>query len=291
MPDVRALLGSAVDDLTAAGVGSPRVDAELLLADVLGVSRSLLALSPSVSDADAEAFRALVERRAGRQPLQHILGIAPFRFLELEVGLGVFVPRPETELLVDAALPALIERAGFAQPVVVDLCAGSGAIALSIARELPVADVTAVEIDPQALTWLWRNAANLAGLTGVEISIQAGDVRDPGLLLHLHGAADAVLSNPPYVPDGTPVEPEVAADPARAVFAGADGLDLMPAVINQAAGLLRPGGQFVVEHDDTHGELVPALLRADGRWTAVEVHPDLTGRARFSTAIRARLAD
>jgi release factor glutamine methyltransferase len=288
VPDVRELLATAVADLTAAGVGSPRVDAELLLADVLGVSRPLLALAPSVSDGDADVFRALVARRVGRQPLQHILGVAPFRFLELEVGPGVFVPRPETELLVDAVLPDLLTRSATTRPVVVDLCAGSGAIALSIACELPAADVTAVELDPQALVWLRRNAANVAGLTGDEIAIQAGDVRDPGLLRHLHGSVDAVLSNPPYVPDGTPVEPEVAADPAGAVFAGADGLDLIPAVISQAAGLLRFGGQFVVEHDDTHGDLVPGLLRADGRWTDVEVHHDLTGRARFSTAIRDR---
>jgi release factor glutamine methyltransferase len=288
VPDVRTELDVAIAKLTAAGVGSPRVDAELLLAEVLGVSRSLLALTPLLTADQTRSFAGLVERRSAREPLQHILGVAPFRYLELEVGPGVFVPRPETELLVDAALPTL---AAITRPVVVDLCLGSGALALSVAYEVPGAEVTAVELDPEALRWLRRNAAHVAGTTGVEVVIQEGDVRDPGLLLSLNDAVDVVLSNPPYVPESTDVEPEVSADPAAAVFSGADGLDLMPAVLSQAAGLLRDGGLLVVEHDDTHAELVPALLAADGRWRKVELHHDLTGRPRFSTAIRSRAGD
>jgi release factor glutamine methyltransferase len=283
VPDVRSQLATAIGTLTAAGVGSPRVDAELLLADVLDVSRSLLALSPSLTDEQLRVFAGLVARRALREPLQHILGVAPFRFLELEVGPGVFVPRPETELLVDAVLPALTE---LARPVVVDLCAGSGALALSIASEVPDAEVVAVELDPGALYWLQRNAANLAGTTGAEIAITEGDVADPELLVGLAGAVDVVLSNPPYVPSATEVEPEVAADPARAVFAGPDGLDLLPAVLSRAARLLRSGGLLAVEHDDTHADSVPALLAAGGLWTQIQLHHDLTGRPRFCTAIR-----
>jgi release factor glutamine methyltransferase len=186
----------------------------------------------------------------------------------------VFIPRPETELLVDAVLPALTPAA-----TVVDLCAGSGALALSIAHEVPGARVYAVECSPAALPWLLRNAA------ATSVTVVAGDVSDPSLLGELAGQVDAVVSNPPYVPAGTPVEPEVRADPADAVFAGADGLAVIPAVIARAAALLRPGGVFAIEHDETHAEAVPALL-ADG-WRDVADHRDLAGRPRYTTAVRA----
>jgi release factor glutamine methyltransferase len=272
----RVWLADATARLRDAGVDSARVDAELLLAHCLGVERTRLSTVDDVDDAAQRDFLAMVERRAAREPLQHICGCASFRYLDVAVGPGVFVPRPETELLVDAVLPAL---ATVAAPVVVDLCAGSGVLALSIAREVPGATVHAVELQDAALAWLRRNA-------GTEIAVVAGDVTDPSLLAHLHGRVDAVVSNPPYVPLGTDVEPEVRADPAQAVFAGADGLTLMPAVIARAAALLRPGGVVAVEHDATHGEAVPRMLRQSDLWRDVADHRDLAGLARYATAVR-----
>jgi release factor glutamine methyltransferase len=268
------LLDEAAARLSAAGVSSPRVDAELLLADVLGLPRSHVVLARPDSAA-AERFSVLVERRAARVPLQHLTGTSPFRHLELAVGPGVFIPRPETELLVDAVLPALHRGS-----VVVDLGAGSGALALAVAQESPGTLVHAVENSPSALIWLRRNAA------GTGVHVVAGDVRDPDLLAGLHGRVDAVVCNPPYVPEHTRVDPEVRADPAEAVFAGADGLDLMPAVLARAGDLLRTGGLLALEHDDTHCATVPLMLRADGRWTDVREHRDLAGRPRYATARR-----
>lgn len=264
-------LAMATAQLADAGIGTPRVDAELLLAHVLGVSRSRLAAANPSAAQHAE-FAALVGRRAARVPLQHLTGTAPFRYLELAIGPGVFVPRPETELLVDVAL--------LDQPrIAVDLCAGSGALALAIAAEARTAECYAVENDATALPWLRRNAA------GSAVTVVDADVREP-LLPDLAGRVDVVVSNPPYVPSATPVDLEVHADPAAAVFGGRDGLALIPDVIARAADLLRPGGLFVMEHDDSHGDAVPGLLRRDGRWTDITDRPDLTGRPRFVTARR-----
>jgi len=275
---LRALLDDATRRLSAAGVGSPRVDAELLLAHCLGVERSRLAVTDDVDPVTAQAFADAVDRRADREPLQHILGRAAFRYLDLAVGPGAFVPRPETELLVDAIRPGLGLGLGEA-PIVVDLCAGTGALALAIAQEVPAARVYAVERSDAALAWLRRNTA------GTDVTVVPGDVADDGLLPDLRGRVDAVVSNPPYVPAGTPVEPEVRADPDEAVFAGDDGLSVIPNVIARAQALLRPGGVLAVEHDDTHGEAVPALL-GDG-WRDVADHRDLAGRPRYATAVRA----
>jgi release factor glutamine methyltransferase len=259
--------------LSAAGVGSPRVDAEILAAHVAGVPRTRLPLAPGLDPAQAERLRALVVARAGRVPLQHLTGVAPFHHVEVAVGPGVFVPRPETELLVEWGLGVLDGS------TVVDLCSGSGAIALAVAAARPDAAVYAVERDPGALRWLRRNAA------GTGVRVVDGDVTDPGLLADLAGRVDLVLCNPPYVPAGTPVPPEVERfDPYPAVFSGSDGLDLIRRLVPRVAGLLRPGGWFGVEHDDTHGEAVPALLRADGRYTRIGDHPDLAGRPRFAAA-------
>ena len=267
---ISAALDGAMRKLAAAGVGTPRVDAEMLLAACLGIERSrLLAVDGPVPPEYAHA----VERRANREPLQHIVGRAYFRHLELQVGPGVFVPRPETELLVDAVLPALGQ-----QPIVVDLCAGTGALALSVAHEISDARVYAVERSEPALAWLRKNA-------GAAVTVVAGDVTDPALLAELARRVDAVLSNPPYVPLGADVAPEVHADPAEAVFGGADGLAVIPDVIARAAALLRPDGVLAVEHDDSHGEIVPALLRT-GAWRDVADHRDLTGRPRYTTATR-----
>jgi release factor glutamine methyltransferase len=274
---VRAALADAASQLQAAGVSSPRVDAELLLAHTLGVPRAELLTREDVDAPTQAVFDALVERRARREPLQYLLGTAPFRYLEVAVGPGVFIPRPETELLVDAVLPKL---RGWVSPIVVDLCSGSGAIALSIASEVPGSQVFAVERSPAALTWLRHSAA------GTAVTVIEADIAQPGLLAEHEGCVDAVLCNPPYVPDGSPVGAEVAFDPNDAVFAGADGLALMPTVIAVGARLLRSGGVLAIEHDDSQGDSVPALLRADGRWQDVADHKDLTGRPRYVTAVR-----
>jgi release factor glutamine methyltransferase len=179
-------------------------------------------------------------------------------------------------LLVDAVRPHL-----GANPTVVDLCSGSGALALAVADEVPGARVYAVERSAPALAWLRRNAS------GTEVAVVEGDVADPTLLAPLHGRVDAVLSNPPYVPTATAVAPEVRADPDEAVFAGADGLAVIPDVIARAAQLLRPGGRFAMEHDDSHGEAVPARLRATGEWRDVADYRDLAGRPRYVSAVRA----
>lgn len=269
---MRPALETATRRLRDAGVSSPRVDAELLLAHCLGIERSRLS---TVDGSEPPGFAAAVQRRANREPLQHIVGRAPFRYLDIAVGPGVFIPRPETELLVDAVLPHVA-----AGSTVVDLCAGSGALAVALATERPGSTVYAVERSRAALPWLRRNAEP-AGVTVVE-----GDVTDPALLAGRHGV-DAVVSNPPYVPAGTAVDAEVRADPAEAVFAGPDGLAVIPAVLARAAALLRAGGVLAIEHDESHGEAVPELLRAAGAWRDVTAHRDLAGRPRYATAIRA----
>ncbi|MFF0822180.1 N5-glutamine methyltransferase family protein [Micromonospora haikouensis] len=307
--------------LAAAGIDAPRVEAELLAAHVLGVPRGRLALADGLTTDQLDRYDALVARRAAREPLQHLTGSAAFRHLELAVGPGVFVPRPETELLagwgVDQArlrtvggqpvtggtpapggapatgglpaagpVPAGVPTA-VGGPLVVDLCSGSGAIALAVAQEAPAARVVAVERSPAALAWLRRNAADRAAAGDRPVEVVAADVTDPGLLGDLEGRVDVLLCNPPYVPRAVEVPPEVAAhDPDEAVFGGVDGLDVIRPVLARAARLLRPGGVLGVEHDDTHGAAVPELLAADGRYEAVEEHRDLAGRPRFATARR-----
>jgi release factor glutamine methyltransferase len=271
------VIATAAADLARAGVGSPRVDAELLAAHVLGIPRGRLLLVESLRGDELDRFSELVAERARRIPLQHLLGTAAFRHLELAVGDGVFVPRPETELLAGWGIERTAPGA-----TVVDLCSGTGAIALSVAGESPAGQVIAVERSPVALDYLRRNAAAFPSVTVLQ-----GDVTDPTLLSDLSGMVDVLLCNPPYVPDGTAVPPEVADhDPAEAVFGGADGLAVIRPVIALAAALLRPGGVAGIEHDDVHAEAVPALLRADGRFTEVTAHADLAGRPRFATARR-----
>jgi release factor glutamine methyltransferase len=280
----RDAIAEAVRVLERAGIDSARVDAELLAEHAFGVPRSRLGVAPDPDQQRLELLSRLVAARATRVPVQHLTGLAPFRYLELAVGPGVFIPRPETELLVDWGLAVL---AGLPAPLVVDLASGSGAIALSVATECPQATVYAVERSPAALAWLERNAA---GVPEAGVSIVDGDVTDPATLSELDGRVDLVLCNPPYVPDGTPVDPEVRDhDPAEAVFGGTDGLAVIRPVIARAAALLRPGGAVGIEHDDSHGTAVPDLLRAHGAFGHVEEHTDLAGRPRFATA--RRLAD
>jgi len=282
---LRPALASAAAALTAAGLPSPRTDAELLAAHVLAVPRGRLPLVDWFDATQASRYEELVVRRAAGAPLQHLTGTAGFRYLDLAVGPGVFVPRPETELLVEAGLRAL---AGVEAPVVVDLCAGSGAVGLSVAHEHPGAIVYLVERDPVALEWLRRNA------TGHQVTVVAGDAADPELPdvlaaaagRPLLGGARAVLSNPPYIPLGTRLPRDVSGDPEPALYGGSDGLSVLRPLVARAAELLAPGGFVGVEHDDTHGTAVPELFRADGRFTDIADHPDLARRPRYTTGVR-----
>jgi release factor glutamine methyltransferase len=280
------LLTETARRLADAGVESARVDAELLLAHVLGVPRSRLLTLDDVPEPDAARFGALIDQRADRVPLQHLTGRAPFRHLELAVGPGVFVPRPETEQLAGWVLEQL---RGVPAPVVVDLGAGSGALALSVAQEHAGARVTAVERDPGAIEWTRHNAAARAAAGDGPVAVVAGDMTDPALLGELNGRVDLVVSNPPYVPDGARVPREVADhDPPMALWGGPDGLDVVRGLLGTAARLLRPGGRLGIEHADQQGSALPALVRAHGAFTDVEDHPDLAGRPRFTTARRVR---
>ena len=276
----RPLVADAVRRLADAGVGSPEADAEILLAHVLEIDRSRLVLVDEVADGDRATYDALVGRRAAREPLQHLTGRAYFRHVELAVGPGVFVPRPETELLAGWA----VERAGLLDaPVVVDLGTGSGAIAKAVADELPHARVHAVEMDEAAHGWA---TTNLAG-TGVDLRL--GDLGTA--FEELAGTVDVVVSNPPYIPLDAweSVAREVRDhDPALALWSGADGLDAMRVVEARAALLLVPGGVVGVEHADAQGESAPAVFAATGRWADVRDHRDLAGRPRFVTARLAR---
>ena len=277
---LRLAIADAQRVLSDAGVASPRVDAELLAARVVGVERGRLMMHPLVDPPLVDALRVLVARRAAREPLQHILGTAVLGPVTVAVGPGVFTPRPETELLLEWGLRAI---EGVEAPVVVDLCTGSGALAIAVAESRPDAVVHAVEADSSALAWARRNIDNHGG----RVALHAADVRWNDLLVELEAHVDLVLCNPPYVPDGTPLPPEVTAwDPPGAVFGGPDGTEVIRAVVSASAGLLRHGGHLAIEHDDTHGEVVPALLRRRRVLTDVQEHHDLTGRPRFATARR-----
>ncbi|MFB8009795.1 peptide chain release factor N(5)-glutamine methyltransferase [Nocardia sp. NPDC056000] len=281
---LRPAIREAAEVLAAAGVHSPGTDAELLAAHVLGVDRMRLALVPMVTADQLEEFRKLVARRAERVPLQHLTGTAAMGEIDLAVGPGVFIPRPETELLFAWAL-AQLEAVGHEhQPIVVDLCTGSGALALAIAHARPDVQVHAVELDSEAIAWARRNALQLADEGDTPIDLHAADVTDPALLTQLTGTVDIVVSNPPYIPAAAELDPEVADhDPHRALFGGPDGLDVIRPMVPNIARLLRPGGAVAIEHDDTNGSGVAALLTAAG-FTAVVEHPDLAGKPRFVVA-------
>ncbi len=281
---LRLALIEAEKMLAAAGVPSPRVDAELLAEHVVGVPRGRLVTVPLIEAAVAERYRRLVERRATREPLQHVLGAAVLGPATVVVGPGVFTPRPETELLLRWGLDTV---ADVASPLVVDLCTGSGALALAVATARPDATVHAVEVDHEALAWARRNVAAHVAAGGTSVTLHAADVRRSDALPELESRVDLVLCNPPYVPDGTPVPPEVADwDPPGAVFGGPDGLEIIRAVVTLSAALLRYGGWLAIEHDDTQGEAVPALLHRRRVLTDVQEHRDLAGRPRFATARR-----
>ena len=284
---LRSAILSASATLAAAGVPSPTVDAEELAAFLMGVPRTRLGMTPLVESSWVADYRDLVARRAARIPLQHIVGEVQIGRARIRVGPGVFIPRPETESLVAWALDAI---ASIRDPVVIDLCAGSGAIALAISQVRPDARVVAVERSPAALAWARRNIDEHIAAGGGPVELRGGDFNDERLLLDLDAVADLVTVNPPYVAVGTPVEPEVGRyDPPEAVFAGPDGLAVIRPLISVVAGLLKVGGVLAIEHDDTQGESVPALLAARRVLAEVRDHDDLTGRPRFVTARRVRL--
>lgn len=289
----RVLVTEAAVRLAAAGTASPVVDAELLAAHAAGVGRarirSVLLTGEAADPVAAARFADLVARRADRIPLQHLTGSAPFRYLDLAVGPGVFIPRPETELLagwaVERARAALTAR-GVAR--VVDLGTGSGAIAAAVASEAPGSEVLAVEVDPAAHPWAARNLDPL----GVPLLLADAAVL-PRLRPDLVGAVDVVVSNPPYIPLDAweSVTPEVRDhDPPLALWGGPDGLEVVRALVAAARELLRPGGVLGVEHAEAQGDRLPALIVATGGFREVRDHPDLAGRPRYTTARRAERA-
>jgi release factor glutamine methyltransferase len=271
--------------LADAGVESPRTDAELIAAHLHGVSRAALHL---VADTDFDPrFWDDIARREAREPLQHITGRAYFRYLELEVGPGVFVPRPETEVMTGWAIDRLADM-DVAEPLVADLGTGSGAIALAIAQEVPRARVHAVEADPLARHWTERNIAACAAAaphTAGRVVLHDGDFA--GALSGLDGTVDLVVSNPPYIPEGSWVPPEVGEyDPATALWGGRDGMDAVRVVAQTARRLLRPGGLVAVEHGAQQGAAVYWVFAEENGWLHTRNHTDLSGRDRFVSAAR-----
>ncbi|MGO4230722.1 peptide chain release factor N(5)-glutamine methyltransferase [Arthrobacter sp. YAF34] len=283
----RASLAEAIREATAvlaaAGVPSPRVDAELLAEHLLGVGLGRLR-ALMLGDAPApEGYADLVAERAQRIPLQHITGVAHFRYLELAVGPGVFIPRPETESVVQLVIDWLAAQArlrGLTHPKVVDLGTGSGAIAGSIAHEVPGAEVHAVEYSEFAHAWAAKNLLPLG------VHLIRGDLRDA--LAEHNGTFDVVVSNPPYIPaEAIPNEPEVALhDPPEALYGGgADGMELPTAAAASAARLLVPGGYFVMEHAEVQSEWIAAMLKRSGNFSEVTTHRDLNGKDRATSAV------
>ncbi len=276
MNSVRVARRKASDELRAAGVASPERDADELLAHVLGIPLGRLVLIDEIDPDVTARYHELVLRRATREPLQHLTGTAAFRYLELQVGPGVFVPRPETELLAGWAIEAC---AGLESPIVVDLCTGSGAIAKALAHEVPRARVHAVELSEAAHSWAIRNLADTT------VDLRQGDM---ALAFDdLLGTVDVVVCNPPYIPleawESVAVEVRDH-DPQLALFSGQDGLDAFRVLEQRAAELLRPGGVLGAEHADEQGITAPAVFTDTGRWVEVKDHRDLAGRPRFTTA-------
>lgn len=283
---LRQLVEGATRLLEAAGVPSARHDAMALAAFALGAERVDLVLPPALPDGFSAAYAGLVERRAGREPLQHIVGSTGFRYLRLAVEPGVFVPRPETEVVAGLAVDeaaALVAAGG--EPVVVDLGTGSGAIAVAVATEVPASRVVAVDVSPAAVRLATRNAE----AAGAHMRVLLGDVRDPMLLAELAGGVDVVVANPPYIPpDAEPTQPEVRDhDPDLALYGGGpDGLDVPRAVLAAAARLLRVGGLLVVEHAEVQAAALRAAATATGAFEDPRTVPDLSGRPRALLARR-----
>jgi len=280
--DLKEAVREATARLAEAGIASAETDAVLLAAHALGCSAGDVRKAMVLGAPAPPAYDALVSERAARVPLQHLTGRAGFRHLVLHVGPGVFVPRPETELVAGLAIDAAREAGEV--PVVVDLCTGSGAIALAVKDEVPAAQVYAVELGEDAHAWAAQNRS----ATGLAITLVHGDATTA--FPELDGQVDVVVSNPPYIPVGmVPIDPEVRDhDPDLALYGGSeDGLAIPLAVAARAAALLRSGGVLVMEHADTQGESLPAALERTGAWRDIEDHEDLSARPRATVAVRA----
>lgn len=282
--EAHELVDAVAARFAGSGFDDPAREAQLLVAAVLDRSLGDLELDRllgrRVPAADSRRVLELAERRARREPLQHLVGRAPFFGVELAVGPGVFVPRPETELLVETALATLAPAAEGRSPRVADLGSGSGAIAIAIANRRPDARVLALEASPHAWPWLRRNLRALAP----DVEARFGDWRAQ-LAGEPDGAFAALVSNPPYVPASEiPADPEVRRhDPATALYSGADGLDEIRRIAAAAARLLAPGGHVLVEHTERQGEAVRAVL-SDAGLADARTRTDLTGRDRISLA-------
>ena len=275
MTPLREAIVAATATLAQAGIGSARIDAELLAAHLAGTDRGRLALLDTPDPGFFDRFAEAVAVRARRTPLQHITGTAPFGPVHVAVGPGVFTPRPETEALLEWALAQPLPR----DAVILDLCTGSGALAIALASQRPEARVVAVDDDVDALAYAERNTDHTT------VRLVRGDVTDDGLLPELNGRVDLVVANPPYIPAGSALEPEVAQyDPAHALFGGADGMAVIAPLVVRAARWLKPGGLLAVEHDDTTSEATARIIIEVGVFVDVTAHCDLTGRPRFVTA-------
>ena len=274
---LRCAIESATMLLADAGIDSARYEAEELAAHLTGTERGRLPLIDSPDDTFFDRYHAAIAARSRRVPLQHITGTAAFGPLRLLVGPGVFIPRPETEAILEWATAQHLPEA----PVIVDLCTGSGALAIALAQHWPEARLLGIDDSDAALEYARKNSA------GTKVELLHADVTKPGLLTDLDGQVDLVVANPPYVPDGAPVEPEVSHyDPSHAVFGGADGMTVVNAIVRLAGRWLRPGGFFAVEHDDTTSSLTCELISGTELFDDVVAQTDLTGRPRFVTAGR-----
>jgi len=275
MTHLRRAIDSAAAQLAEAGIDSARYDAEELAAHLVGTERGRLTLLEPPGDEFFGRYRDIVAARSRRVPLQHLTGTAAFGPVVLHVGPGVFIPRPETEaMLAWATAQQLAPRS-----VIVDLCTGSGALAVALAQHRPAARVIGVDDSDAALEFARRNAE------GTAVELVHADVTEPDLLPELDRRVDLVVANPPYVPDDIALEPEVAQhDPPHAVFGGVDGMAVIAAVVRLAERWLRPGGLFAVEHDDTTSSQTVELVKSTGLFEHIEARQDLAGRPRFVTA-------
>ena len=277
MTVLRRAIDSAAALLAEAGIDSARFDAEELAAHLTGTDRGRLSLVESIDDEFFRRYRDVVAERSRRVPLQHLIGTAAFGPVLLHVGPGVFIPRPETEAMLAWAAAQPLD----ARPLIVDVCTGSGALAVALAQHRPAARVIGVDDSDAALEYARRNTE------GTAVELVRADITTPGLLPELDGRVDLVVANPPYVPDAVVLEPEVAQhDPPHAVFGGPDGMAVIDAVVRLAGRWLRAGGLFAVEHDDTTSSQTVELVQSTGLFDDIRDRRDLAGRPRFVTARR-----
>jgi release factor glutamine methyltransferase len=280
MTRLRRAINSAAALLADAGIDSARCDAEELAAHLVGTERGRLPLIDPPGDEFFDRYHAAVAARSRRVPLQHLTGRASFGAMTLFAGPGVFIPRPETEAMLEWATAQCLPGPP-AQPVIVDLCTGSGALAVALSHHWPAARVLGIDDSDSALDYARRNSA------GTPVELLCADVTDSALLTELDGRVDLLVANPPYVPDGVQLEPEVSQyDPHRAVFGGPDGMAVIAAVIGLAGRWLRRGGLFAVEHDETKSLPTSELISGTELFDDIVARVDLTGRPRFVTARR-----